>query len=127
MIDYNIEINQFAVFFGGISILSLLIVYFYNKKTDNGRMYISLAIIYTTIQIAYRVFLYYFKIYGIIGDFSKFSIAHLYYNNIYFLLASLVLCFLLTYIMLRTTHKIKGNVNYVGLLLLLIGLYTGIL
>lgn len=127
MIDYTIKVNEFIFFFGGLSIISLLVVYFYNKKADNGRMYLSLTIIYTVIQTAYRLFLYYYKSHGIIGDFSRFSISHLYYNNIYYLILSLVLCFILTYLMLRTTHKIKGNINYLGLLLLLIGLYTGIL
>ncbi len=127
MIDYSIQSSEFIFFFGGLSILSLLIIYFYNKKADTGRMYISLAVIYSTIQIAYRLLLYHFKSYGVIGGFSKFSITHLYYDNIYYLIISIFLCLILTYLILWSNHKIKGNINYIGLILLIIGLYTGIL
>jgi len=127
MIDYSMDITKYIVFFGIVNVIIFISIYLYNKGENSSRLYSGLAVIYAIIQIGYRLFLYYFKSYGIIGSFSKISIAHLYYNNLFVLAISIVLCFLLTYFILNLSRKIKGNINYLGILLILIGFYSGIL
>jgi len=126
MVDYSLSISKYIVFVGLINLALLFIIYIYNKK-ENNKMYLGLAIIYTVIQVAYRYFLYIFNSYGLIGVISKVSFAHLYYNNLIVMLISLILCYITIFYILKLSSKYQGNINYIALILIAIGLYTGVL
>ncbi|MBN2853774.1 MAG: hypothetical protein JXQ23_13650 [Clostridia bacterium] len=127
MITYDMDVNQYFVLVGFINIILFLSIYFYNKREQNSKLQLSLAIIYTLIQTIYRFFLYYFKSIGIVATVSKFNLAHLYYTSIPFMIISLVACFIMTYFIMKMAQKNRGNINYLGILLILIGFYTGVL
>ena len=126
MVEYTTSISKYILLVGFINLVLLISIYFYNKK-ENNKMYFGLAIIYSIIQIGYRLFLYFFNSYGIIGSISKISLAHLYYDNIIALVISVILCFITSFYILKQSYKFNGNINYIGILLILVGLYTGVL